>query len=142
MKKLVAVVFVAVTLVVMVLFSRAQDFLIDEVFDIAEIKPECEWVKLKSGKEKGVLEPLMKFEIYRTSEESFKQINNNLNEHLDRNDPGYYLNIEFDDFLKENGLAILNVNRSMISSNHFDDHYRVYFLNDSKTIAIFWINSN
>ena len=84
----------------------------------------------------------MKFEIYRISEESFKQINNNLNEHLDWNAPGYYLNIEFDDFLKENGLAILNVNRSMISLNHFDDHYRVYFLNDSQTIAIFWINSN
>ena len=47
----------------------------------------------------------------------------------------------FDDFLMENGLKVLNANSSMISSNPFDDHYRVYFLSDSQTIAVFWINS-
>ena len=33
-----------------------------------------------------------------------------------------------------------NVNTSIISSNQFDDHYRIYFLSDSQTIAVLWIN--
>ena len=123
------------------LVSCAQDSLIDEVFDIAELQSEFEWVTLESGKEEGFLEPLMKFEVYRTSEYSFNQIQIHLNEHLERIEPGYYLNNEFDDYLRENGLRILNVNSSMISSNPFDDHYRVYFLSDSQTIAVLWINS-
>jgi hypothetical protein len=121
--------------------SCAQEPLIGEVLDIAEIQSELEWVTLKSGKEEGFLEPLMKFELYRTTEQSFKQIQDHLSGHLKRIEPGYYLNNEFDDFLMENGLKILNVNSSMISSNPFDNHYRVFFLSDSQTIAVFWINS-
>ena len=132
-------------LIIVLLFllgSCAQEPLIDEVFDIAELQSEFEWVTLKSGKEEGFLEPQMKFEVYRTTEQSFKQIQDHLSGHLKRIEPGYYLNNEFDDFLMENGLRILNVNSSMISSNPFDDHYRVYFLSDSQTIAVLWINSN
>jgi hypothetical protein len=122
--------------------SCVREPLIGEVFDIAELQSEFEWVTLKSGKEEGFPKPLMKFEVYRTSEYSFNQIQNHLNGHLEQIEPGYYLNNEFDDFLRENGLRILNVNSSMISSNPFDDHYRVYFLSDSQTIAVLWINSN
>ena len=128
-------------LVSFLLGSCVREPLIGEVFDIAELQSEFEWVTLNSGKEEGFLEPLMKFEVYRTSEYSFNQIQNHLSRHLKRIEPGYYLNDEFDDFLRENGLRILNVNSSMISSNPFDDHYRVYFLSDSQTIAVLWINS-
>ena len=128
-------------LLLFLLGSCAQEPLIGEVLDIAEIQSELEWVTLKSGKEEGFLEPLMKFEVYRTTEQSFKQIQDHLIGHLKRIEPGYYLNNEFDDFLRENGLRILNVNSSMINSNTFDDHYRVYFLSDSQTIAVLWINS-
>ena len=131
-----------IILVSFLLGSCAQEPLIGEVFDIAELQSEFEWVTLTSGKEEGFLEPLMKFEVYRTSEYSFNQIQNHLSRQLKRIEPGYYLNDEFDDFLRENGLRILNVNSSMISSNPFDDHYRVYFLSDSQTIAVLWINSN
>jgi hypothetical protein len=117
--------------------SCVREPLIGEVFDIAELQSDFEWVTLKSGKKKGFLEPLMKFEVYRTTEQSFKQIQ----DHLKRIELGYYLNNEFDDFLRENRLKILNVNSSMIRSNPFDDHYRVYFLSDSQTIAVLWINS-
>jgi len=130
-----------IILLLFLLVSCAQEPLIDKVFDIAEIQSEFEWVALKSGKEEGFLEPLMKFEVYRTTEQSFKQIQDHLIGHLKRIEPGYYLNNEFDDFLRENGLKILNVNSSMISSNPFDNHYRVYFLSDSQTIAVLWINS-
>ena len=130
-----------IILLLFLLVSCAQEPLIDKVFDIAEIQSEFEWVALKSGKEEGFLEPLMKFEVYRTTEQSFKQIQDHLSGHLKRIEPGYYLNNEFDDFLRENGLRILNVNSSMINSNTFDDHYRVYFLSDSQTIAVLWINS-
>ena len=136
---------VATYLSVLLLFllgSCVREPLISEVFDIAELQSDFEWVTLKSGKEEGFLEPLMKFEVYRTSEYSFNQIQNHLNGHLKRIEPGYYLNNEFDDFLRVNGLRILNVNSSMINSNPFDDHYRVYFLSDSQTIAVLWINSN
>jgi len=119
--------------------SCVREPLISEVFDIAELQSDFEWVTLKSGKEEGFLEPLMKFEVYRTS--YLKQIQDHLSGHLKRIERGYYLNNEFDDFLRENGLRILNVNSSMISSNPFDDHYRVYFLSDSQTIAVLWINS-
>ena len=135
---------VATYLSVLLLFllgSCVRGPLIGEVLDIAEIQSEFEWVTLKSGKEEGFLEPLMKFEVYRTTEQSFKQIQDHLSGHLKRIEPGYYLNNEFDDFLRENGLRILNVNSSMISSNPFDNHYRVFFLSDSQTIAVFWINS-
>src|SRR6056300_718338 len=131
-------------LIIVLLFllgSCAQEPLVDKVFEIAEIQSELEWVTLKSGKEEGFLEPLMKFEVYRTTEQSFKQIQDHLNRHLKRIEPGYYLNNEFNDFLRENGLRILNVNSSMIRSSPFDNHYRVYFLSDSQTIAVFWINS-
>ena len=131
-----------IILVSFLLGSCVREPLIGEVFDIAGLKSEFEWVTLKSGKEEGFLEPLMKFEVYRTSEYSFNQIQNHLNGHLEQIEPGYYLNIEFDDFLRVNGLKILNVNSSMISSNPFDDHYRLYFLSDSQTIAVLWINSN
>ena len=131
-----------IILVSFLLGSCVRKPLIGEVFDIAELQSEFEWVTLKSGKEEGFLEPLMKFEVYRTSEYSFNQIQNHLNGHLERIEPGYYLNNEFDDFLMENGLKVLNANSSMISSNPFDDHYRVYFLSDSQTIAVLWINSN
>ena len=130
-----------IILVSFLLGSCVQEPLIGEVFDIAELQSEFEWITLKSGMEEGFLEPLMKFEVYRTSEYSFNQIQNHLSRDLKRIEPGYYLNDEFDDFLRENGLRILNVNSSMISSNHFDDHYRVYFLSDSQTIALLWINS-
>ena len=136
---------VGTCLIILLLFllgSCAQEPLIDKVFEIAELQSEFEWVTLKSGKEEGFLEPLMKFEVYRTSEYSFNQIQNHLNGQLERIEPGYYLNNEFDDFLRENGLRVLNVNSSMISSNPFDDHFRVYFLSDSQTIAVLWINSN
>ena len=129
-----------IILVSFLLGSCVREPLIGEVFDIAELQSEFEWVTLNSGKEEGFLEPLMKFEVYRTSEYSFNQIQNHLSRHLKRIEPGYYLNDEFDDFLRENGLRILNVNSSMISSNPFDDHYRVYFLSDSQTIAVLWIN--
>ena len=135
---------VGTSLIILLLFllgSCAQEPLIDKVFEIAELQSEFEWVTLKSGKEEGFLEPLMKFEVYRTTEQSFKQIQDHLSGHLNRIEPGYYLNNEFDDFLMENGLRVLNVNSSMISSNPFDDHYRVYFLSDSQTIAVLWINS-
>ena len=131
-----------IILLLFLLVSCAQEPLIDKVFEIAELQSEFEWVTLKSGKEEGFLEPLMKFEVYRTTEQSFKQIQDHLIGHLKRIEPGYYLNNEFDDFLRENGLKILNVNSSMISSNPFDNHYRVYFLSDSQTLAVFWINSN
>ena len=130
-----------IILVSFLLGSCVREPLIGEVFDIAELQSEFEWVTLTSGKEEGFLEPLMKFEVYRTSEYSFNQIQNHLSRQLKRIEPGYYLNDEFDDFLRENGLRILNVNSSMISSNPFDDHYRVYFLSDSQTIAVLWINS-
>ena len=130
-----------IILVSFLLGSCVREPLISEVFDIAELQSEFEWVTLKSGKKEGFLEPLMKFEVYRTTEQSFKQIQDHLNRHLKRIEPGYYLNNEFNDFLRENGLRILNVNSSMINSNPFDDHYRVYFLSDSQTIAVFWINS-
>ena len=133
---------VATYLSVLLLFllgSCVREPLISEVFDIAELQSDFEWVTLKSGKEEGFLEPLMKFEVYRTS--YLKQIQDHLSGHLKRIEPGYYLNNEFDDFLRENGLRILNVNSSMINSNTFDDHYRVYFLSDSQTIAVLWINS-
>ncbi|MDB2435694.1 hypothetical protein N9W65_01810 [Schleiferiaceae bacterium] len=136
---------VGTSLIILLLFllgSCAQEPLIGEVFDIAELQSGFEWVTLKSGKEEGFLEPLMKFEVYRTTEQSFKQIQNHLSGHLKRIEPGYYLNNEFDDFLMGNGLKVLNANSSMISSNPFDDHYRVYFLSDSQTIAVLWINSN
>lgn len=129
-----------IILVSFLLGSCVREPLIGEVFDIAELQSEFEWVTLKSGKEEGFLEPLMKFEVYRTSEYSFNQIQNHLNKNLERIEPGYYLNNEFDDYLRENGLRILNVNSSMISSNPFDDHYRIYFLSDSQTIAVLWIN--
>ena len=135
---------VGTSLIILLLFllgSCAQAPLIDKVFEIAELQSEFEWVTLKSGKEEGFLEPLMKFEVYQTTEQSFKQIQDDLIRHLKRIEPGYYLNNEFDDFLRENGLKILNANSSMISSNPFDDHYRVYFLSDSQTIAVLWINS-
>ena len=51
-------------LIIVLLFllgSCAQQPLIGEVFDIAELQSEFEWVTLKSGKEEGFLEPLMKF---------------------------------------------------------------------------------
>jgi hypothetical protein len=131
-----------IILVSFLLGSCVREPLIGEVLDIAEIQSEFEWVTLKSGKEEGFLEPLMKFEVYRTSELSFNLIQNHLSGYLNRIEPGYYLNNEFDDFLRENGLRILNVNSSMISSNPFDDHYRVYFLSDSQTLAVLWINSN
>jgi len=131
-----------IILVSFLLGSCVREPLIGEVFDIAELKSEFELVTLKSGKEEGFLEPLMKFEVYRTTEQSFNQIQDHLSGHLKRIEPGYYLNIEFDDFLRVNGLKILNVNSSIISSNPFDDHYRVYFLSDSQTIAVLWINSN
>jgi hypothetical protein len=131
-----------IILVSFLLGSCVREPLLGEVLDIAEIQSEFEWVTLKSGKEEGFLEPLMKFEVYRTSEYSFNQIQNHLNGHLKRIEPGYYLNNEFNDFLRENGLRILNVNSSMINSNPFDNHYRVYFLSDSQTLAVFWINSN
>ena len=131
-----------IILVSFLLGSCVREPLLGEVLDIAEIQSEFEWVTLKSGKEEGFLEPLMKFEVYRTTEQSFKQIQDHLNRHLKRIEPGYYLNNEFNDFLRENGLRILNVNSSMINSNPFDDHYRVYFLSDSQTLAVFWINSN
>ena len=133
---------VATYLSVLLLFllgSCVREPLISEVFDIAELQSDFEWVTLKSGKEEGFLEPLMKFEVYRTS--YLKQIQDHLSGHLKRIEPGYYLNNEFDDFLRENGLRILNVNSSMINSKTFDDHYRVYFLSDSQTIAVLWINS-
>ena len=130
-----------IILVSFLLGSCVRESLLGEVLDIAEIQSEFEWVTLKSGKEEGFLEPLMKFEVYRTTEQSFKQIQDHLNRHLKRIEPGYYLNNEFNDFLRENGLRILNVNSSMINSNPFDNHYRVYFLSDSQTIAVFWINS-
>ena len=133
---------VATYLSVLLLFllgSCVREPLISEVFDIAELQSDFEWVTLKSGKEEGFLDPLMKFEVYRTS--YLKQIQDHLSGHLKRIEPGYYLNNEFDDFLRENGLRILNVNSSMINSNTFDDHYRVYFLSDSQTIAVLWINS-
>ena len=130
-----------IILVSFLLGSCVREPLLGEVLDIAEIQSEFEWVTLKSGKEEGFLEPLMKFEVYRTTEQSFKQIQDHLNRHLKRIEPGYYLNNEFNDFLRENGLRILNVNSSMINSNPFDDHYRVYFLSDSQTIAVLWINS-
>ena len=133
---------VATYLSVLLLFllgSCVREPLISEVFDIVELQSDFEWVTLKSGKEEGFLEPLMKFEVYRTS--YLKQIQDHLSGHLKRIEPGYYLNNEFDDFLRENGLRILNVNSSMINSNTFDDHYRVYFLSDSQTIAVLWINS-
>ena len=133
---------VATYLSVLLLFllgSCVREPLISEVFDIAELQSDFEWVTLKSGKEEGFLEPLMKFEVYRTS--YLKQIQDHLSGHLKRIEPGYYLNNEFDDFLRENGLRILNVNSSMINSNPFDNHYRVYFLSDSQTIAVLWINS-
>ena len=133
---------VATYLSVLLLFllgSCVREPLIREVFDIAELQSDFEWVTLKSGKEEGFLEPLMKFEVYRTS--YLKQIQGHLSGHLKRIEPGYYLNNEFDDFLMENGLNVLNANSSMISSNPFDDHYRVYFLSDSQTIAVLWINS-
>ena len=136
---------VGTSLIILLLFllgSCAQEPLIDKVFEIAELQSEFEWVTLKSGKEEGFLEPLMKFEVYRTTEQSFKQIQDHLSGHLKRIEPGYYLNNEFNDFLRENGLRILNVNSSIVSSNPFDDHYRVYFLSDSQTIAVLWINSN
>ena len=131
-----------IILVTFLLGSCVREPLIGEVLDIAEIQSEFEWVTLKSGKEEGFLEPLMKFEVYRISELSFNLIQNHLSGYLNRIEPGYYLNNEFDDFLRENGLRILNVNSSMISSNPFDDHYRVYFLSDSQTLAVLWINSN
>ena len=130
-----------IILVSFLLGSCVREPLLGEVFDIAELQSEFEWVTLKSGKEEGFLEPLMKFEVYRTSELSFNKIQNSLSGYLNRIEPGYYLNNEFDDFLRENGLRILNVNSSMISSNPFDDHYRVYFFSDSQTIAVLWINS-
>ena len=133
---------VATYLSVLLLFllgSCVREPLISEVFDIAELQSDFEWVTLKSGKEEGFLDPLMKFEVYRTS--YLKQIQDHLSGHLKRIEPGYYLNNEFDDFLRENGLRILNVNSSMINSKTFDDHYRVYFLSDSQTIAVLWINS-
>src|SRR6056300_77974 len=132
---------VGTSLIILLLFllgSCAQEPLIDKVFDIAELQSDFEWVTLKSGKEEGFLEPLMKFEVYRTTEQSFKQIQDHLSRHLKRIEPGYYLNNEFNDFLRENGLRILNANSSMISSNPFDDHSRVYFLSDSQTIAVLW----
>ena len=136
---------VGTSLIILVLFllgSCVREPLIGEVFDIAELQSEFELVTLKSGKEEGFLEPLMKFEVYQTTEQSFKQIQDHLSGYLKRIEPGYYLNNEFDDFLMENGLKVLNANSSMISSNPFDDHYRVYFLSDSQTIAVLWINSN
>ena len=130
-----------IILISFLLGSCVREPLIGEVFDIAELQSEFELVTLKSGKEEGFLEPLMKFEVYQTTEQSFKQIQDHLSGYLKRIEPGYFLNNEFDDFLMENGLKVLNANSSMISSNPFDDHYRVYFLSDSQTIAVLWINS-
>ena len=73
-----------IILVSFLLGSCVREPLIGEVLDIAEIQPEFEWVTLKSGKEEGFLEPLMKFEVYRTTEQSFNQIQNHLNGHLKR----------------------------------------------------------
>ena len=68
-----------IILVSFLLGSCVREPLIGEVLDIAEIQSEFEWVTLKSGKEEGFLEPLMKFEVYRTTEQSFNQIQNHLN---------------------------------------------------------------
>ena len=131
-----------IILVSFLLGSCVQEPLIDQVFDIAHVPSDFDWATLKSDKEEGFVQPQMKFEVYRTTEQSFKQIQNYLSGHLKRIEPGYYLIIEFDEILRENGLGILNFNSSMISLNPFDHQYRVYFLNDSQTIAVFWIKSD
>jgi len=107
---------------------------------MAEFNGIVEPTLIQGGKEKGFLEPLMTYGIFKFDSLDFKKLQQSIMDSEKFISGNYYLNIELDDYLLKNKLEILNMANSIITENKYDNTYHVYLLSDKNTVAICKVN--
>lgn len=114
--------------------------LFEDINQIAGFVRVDEPILIQTGKEKGFLEPLMTYGIFKFDSLNFKNLQESIM-NSEKFKPGrYYLNIELDDYLLNNNLEIINMSKSLITENKFDKTYHIYLLSDMNTFAICKVN--
>lgn len=124
----------------MTISCQTESELYDDINRIARFDLEYEPTLIQSGKEKGFIEPLMEYDLYKIDITSFSNLENSILANDKFKKGTYYLNIELDDYLRQNELSITNMHKSMISENIYDKIYHLYLFSDRKSFAICKVN--
>ena len=120
----------------LIISCQTDSKLFDDINRIARFNREYEPTLIQSGKEKGLLEPLMEYNLYKIDTTSFTNLENSILTSDKFKKGTYYLNIELNDYLKHNKLDITNMSKSMISENVYDKTYHLYLFSNRKSFAI------
>jgi hypothetical protein len=112
----------------------------DDVIKLAEIDVVYKPTLIQSGREGGILEPVMEYSLFRIDSLAFQNLKNSIEKNERFKEGSYYLNIELDDYLNQNNFEILNISYSSITENQFDKTYYVYLLSDGRTFVVCKVN--
>lgn len=130
-----------ITLAILSIVScQRETTLFDNVCEIAQIEKNYNPTLIQSGKERGFLEPMMEYCLFKIDTVSFSKLENSVLKSQNFIKGTYYLNLELDEYLHLNKLKISNMSKSLVSHNSYDKTYLLYLLSDRKTIAICKVN--
>ncbi|MFC6998805.1 hypothetical protein [Rufibacter roseus] len=115
--------------------------LFDEVYEMAGFDNVYKPTLIKSGKESGFIEPMMEYSLFTIDSLAFRNMESSIVTNDKFKEGTFYFNIEFNDYLYQNNLDILNMSKSSITENAYDKTYYFYLLSDRKTFAICKINN-
>jgi len=114
--------------------------LYEDIVEMAEFDEIYKTTLIQSGKENGFLKPMAEYSLYRIDSIDFKYLESSILTN-DRFRKGtFYFNIELNDYIYNNALDILNMSKSLITENKYDNTYYLYLLSDRKTFAICKVN--
>ena len=131
---------VSIVTALLLIGCQTDSKLFDEVNEMAEFEGAYNPTIIKSGKEDGFLEPMMEYSLFSIDSLAFRNLENSIATSERFKEGSYYLNIELDDFLRQNNLDIVNMPKSLITENQYDKTYHVYLLSDRKSFAICKVN--
>ncbi|MDO6390435.1 hypothetical protein Q4E40_09885 [Pontibacter sp. BT731] len=114
--------------------------LFDDVNEMAEFDRVYKPTLIQSGKESGLLEPMMEYNLFTIDSLAFRNLENSIVTSDRFKEGSYYLNIELDGYIYQNKLDILNMSKSLITKNKHDKTYYLYLLSDRKTFAVCKVN--
>jgi hypothetical protein len=114
--------------------------LFDDVSEMAVFDRVYKPTLIQSGKESGILEPMMEYSLFRIDTLAFQNLENSILTSDKFKEGSFYLNIELNDYIYNNDLDILNMAKSLITENQYDNIYYLYLLSDRKTFAVCKVN--
>jgi hypothetical protein len=119
---------------------QTNTVLFNDLTEIAQFDRIYEPTLIQSGKERRFLKPMAEYSLFRIDSSDFRNLENSISTNDRFKEGTFYFNIELNDYIYNNDLDILNMSKSLIKENQYDNTYYIYLMSDRETFAVCKVN--